>query len=66
MDARLKNIVTQLRRSNPPSEDVGLELQEAIVNAGLKQEVDESDIAEAADELGVDPGDLIEEMASWL
>ena len=66
MDARLQTIVTTLRRRNPPPEDMGVELQERIVNAGLKQDLDEDDLVAAAEELGIDPGDLAEEMASWL
>lgn len=66
MDARLAKIVSSIRRSNPPSDAASIELQEAVVNAGLKQELDESDLAEAAEQLGLDVGDFLEEMASWL
>ena len=66
MDRRLAAIVNDLRRHNPPSEDLGVLLQERIVNAGLKQELGEGDLVEAALTLGIDAGALVEEMASWL
>jgi len=66
MHRQLKLIVSGIRRSNPPGDDAGLKLQEEVVRAGIKHELDEDDLIEAAAELGIDPGDLAEEMASWL
>lgn len=45
---------------------VRMQLQVAIVNAGISHELTERDLAWAADELDVDYGNLCEELASWL
>jgi hypothetical protein len=68
MNPRLRQIVRDLqaaRRQNPPKDLVD-ELQKRVVTAGLKQSLSESDLIAAAKALGVDPGDFMEELASWL
>lgn len=70
MHPRLRQIVHDIRadakrRPNPPTDPL-VELQERIVTAGLKQSLTEADLITAAKAVGVDPGDFLEELASWL
>ena len=67
MHPRLSAIVEALaRRPNPPADGLAplQALQQAIRRERLP--VTEADLAEAAARLGLDPGDLSEELASWL
>lgn len=80
MNRELQQIVTELqraeRRANPDGDAdevvtpdglfLSTALQVRIVNAGLKPVLSEGDVINAALELGIDPGDLVEELASWL
>lgn len=72
MDPRLRTIVDELaaRRPNPPGDDDAAlqkaRLQEQLVSRDLKHAFTEADLATAARALGLDPGDVLEELASWL
>ena len=68
IDPRLQSIVSQIKnghRSNPEY-STDQQLQKLIVDRGLKKDFSEADLIIAARDLGVDPGDFLEELASWL